>query len=123
MTDVALVSTKWVDRPHWEASLPLLAHGEQQRGQPCARWRPVHAREELPLGPPSAPEWPPSPPELKAAQRQFFVLLYRLLIGKDTAPGCPRCCSPWARSGSDASQCGRSTHLVDTSATSVTRRQ
>lgn len=24
MTDVALVSTKWVDRPHWEASLPRL---------------------------------------------------------------------------------------------------
>jgi lysyl-tRNA synthetase, class I len=28
-------------------------------------------------------------PELKAAQREFFVLLYRLLIGKDTGPRLP----------------------------------
>ena len=28
-------------------------------------------------------------PELKAAQRQFFVLLTGCLIGKDTGPGCP----------------------------------
>ena len=28
-------------------------------------------------------------PELKAAQRQFFALLYRLLIGKDTGPRLP----------------------------------
>jgi lysyl-tRNA synthetase class 1 len=28
-------------------------------------------------------------PELKAAQRQFFVLLYRLLVGRDTGPRLP----------------------------------
>jgi lysyl-tRNA synthetase class 1 len=28
-------------------------------------------------------------PELKVAQRQFFVLLYRLLVGRDTGPRLP----------------------------------
>ena len=28
-------------------------------------------------------------PELKAAQRQFFVLLYMLLVGRDTGPRLP----------------------------------
>ena len=35
------------------------------------------------------PEAKAATPELKAAQRQFFVLLYRLLIGKDTGPRLP----------------------------------
>jgi lysyl-tRNA synthetase class 1 len=28
-------------------------------------------------------------PELKATQREFFVLLYRLIIGNDTGPRLP----------------------------------
>jgi lysyl-tRNA synthetase class 1 len=28
-------------------------------------------------------------PELKATQREFFVLLYRLIIGSDTGPRLP----------------------------------
>jgi lysyl-tRNA synthetase class 1 len=28
-------------------------------------------------------------PELKVAQRKFFVLLYRLLVGRDTGPRLP----------------------------------
>lgn len=39
------------------------------------------------------------PPEIKTAQRSFFALLYDLLVGRDTGRGCPRCCSPWARTG------------------------
>ncbi|MFI6344796.1 lysine--tRNA ligase [Streptomyces sp. NPDC050560] len=35
-----------------------------------------------------APEAAPTP-ELKAAQRSFFVLLYRLLVGRDTGPRLP----------------------------------
>jgi lysyl-tRNA synthetase class 1 len=31
----------------------------------------------------------PPTPELKAAQRDWFILLYRLLIGKDTGPRLP----------------------------------
>lgn len=31
----------------------------------------------------------PPTPELKAAQRRFFVLLYRLLVGRDTGPRLP----------------------------------
>jgi lysyl-tRNA synthetase, class I len=36
------------------------------------------------LGPDAKPT-----PELKAAQREFFVLLYRLLVGRDTGPRLP----------------------------------
>ncbi|GHH78114.1 lysine--tRNA ligase [Streptomyces sulfonofaciens] len=35
-----------------------------------------------------APDAPPTP-ELKAAQRAFFALLYRLLVGRDTGPRLP----------------------------------
>lgn len=38
----------------------------------------------------------PPTSELKVAQRAWFVLLYRLLIGKDTGRGCRPCCSPSA---------------------------
>ena len=39
----------------------------------------------------------PPTAELKVAQRAWFVLLYRLLIGKDTGRGCQPCCSPSGR--------------------------
>ena len=35
------------------------------------------------------PEAKAATPELKAAQRAFFVLLYRLLVGQDTGPRLP----------------------------------
>ncbi len=35
-----------------------------------------------------APDAKPTP-ELKAAQRAFFALLYRLLVGRDTGPRLP----------------------------------
>ncbi|CAM5742376.1 hypothetical protein SHIRM173S_00187 [Streptomyces hirsutus] len=39
------------------------------------------------------------PAEIKTAQRSFFALLYHLLVGRDTGPRRPPCCSRWARSG------------------------
>ena len=35
------------------------------------------------------PEAKVKDPELSAAQRAFFVLVYRLLVGKDTGPRLP----------------------------------
>ena len=70
---------------------PVLAQRQQQRGQPragvLADQQLVEQDEPGPLR--GLPLDAPSTPELKAAQRAWFILLYQLLIGKDTGPRLP----------------------------------
>jgi uncharacterized protein (TIGR03083 family) len=46
----------------------------------------------------------PPAAELKVAQRAWFVLLYRLLTGKDTGPRLRPCCSPSGRKGANSAR-------------------
>jgi lysyl-tRNA synthetase, class I len=68
-------------------SLRLLAEGLHERWSLDGLTALVYAVPKVQAGLP--PEAKAATPELKAAQRQFFVLLYRLLIGKDTGPRLP----------------------------------
>jgi lysyl-tRNA synthetase, class I len=68
-------------------SLRLLAEGLRERWSLDGLTALVYAVPKIQAGLP--PEAKAGTPELKAAQRQFFVLLYRLLIGKDTGPRLP----------------------------------
>jgi lysyl-tRNA synthetase class 1 len=68
-------------------SLRLLADGLHDHWSLDGLTALVYAVPKIQAGLP--PEARAATPELKAAQRQFFVLLYRLLIGKDTGPRLP----------------------------------
>src|SRR3954468_11930751 len=68
-------------------SLRLLAGGLRERWSLDGLTALVYAVPKIQAGLP--PEAKAATPELKAAQRQFFVLLYRLWIGKDTGPRLP----------------------------------
>ncbi len=68
-------------------SLRLLAEGLKDSWSLDGLTSLVYAVPKVQAGLP--PEAKAATPELKAAQRQFFVLLYRLLIGKDTGPRLP----------------------------------
>ena len=70
-----------------ETHLRLLAEGLRDRWSLDGLTGLVYAVPKIQAGLP--PEARAGTPELKAAQRQFFVLLYRLLIGKDTGPRLP----------------------------------
>ena len=74
------------DEPGRE-SLRLLAEGLKDSWSLDGLTSLVYAVPKVQAGLP--PEAKAATPELKAAQRQFFVLLYRLLIGKDTGPRLP----------------------------------
>jgi lysyl-tRNA synthetase class 1 len=75
-----------LDEPARE-SLRLLADGLHDRWSLDGLTALVYAVPKIQAGLP--PEARAATPELKAAQRRFFVLLYRLLIGKDTGPRLP----------------------------------
>jgi lysyl-tRNA synthetase class 1 len=75
-----------LDEPARE-SLRLLAEGLKDGWSLDGLTSLVYAVPKVQAGLP--PEAKAATPELKAAQRQFFVLLYRLLIGKDTGPRLP----------------------------------
>ena len=75
-----------LDEPARE-SLRLLAEGLKDSWSLDGLTSLVYAVPKVQAGLP--PEAKAATPELKAAQRQFFVLLYRLLIGKDTGPRLP----------------------------------
>jgi lysyl-tRNA synthetase class 1 len=68
-------------------SLRLLAEGLHDRWSLDGLTALVYAVPKIQAGLP--PEARAATPELKTAQRQFFVLLYRLLIGRDTGPRLP----------------------------------
>ncbi len=68
------------------ASLRLLLDGMQEQWSLDGLTRLVYGVPKQRLG--LAPDVTPTP-ELKAAQRAFFALLYRLLVGRDTGPRLP----------------------------------
>jgi len=82
--DTALLASLTDDQ---RAALRLLVAGLDEHWSLAGLTSWVYAVPKIRAGLP--PDVKAATPELKATQREFFVLLYRLLIGTDTGPRLP----------------------------------